>query len=455
MYLDSLGNVIAEKSWLGHLAAGVPGSVAGLAAAHDSLGSLPWAQLIQPAIDLAKKGFPLTAKEASALNEKLDIFRQHNTRPGIWWSKDKWQAGDSITLPDLGLTLELIRDQGRRGFYEGPVADSLVAEMARGGGIITKEDLLAYQPVWRPAVAGHYRGCEVISMGPPSSGGIALLQLLKMIEPFPIREYGHNSARAVHLMAEAERRVYADRAAHLGDPDFWPVPQGQLLDSMYLQQRMTSFDPEKATESTDIFAGEFPQAEGSEETTHYSIVDAQGNAVAVTTTLNGGYGACVLVGGAGFFLNNEMDDFSAKPGVPNSYGLLGAEANAIEPGKRMLSSMTPAILAKDGKLLMVVGTPGGSTIITSVFQNIVNIVDFEMDMQASVAAPRFHHQWLPDEIFFEEGAFSPETRASLEAMGHHLQQRGPMGRVDAVRILPDGDLQPGADPRGDDWSSGY
>lgn len=454
MYLDEFGEVIPDLSWKGHLAVGVPGSVAGMWAAHDSLGSLPWADLLQPAIDLAALGFALTAKEAEALNEKIDRFRTYNTRPALWWEKDVWQAGDSIHLPDLARTLSYIRDLGPAGFYQGPVADSMIAEMQRGQGIMTHEDLLAYDAQWREPLRGSYRDCEIISMGPPSSGGVALLQLLELVEPFPLSSYGFHSAEAVHLMVEAERRVYADRAKHLGDPDFWPVPVAGLLQPAYLQERMKSFSENAATPSDSIFAGN-PLVLESTETTHYSIIDAQGRAVSVTTTLNGGYGSGVLVGGAGFFLNNEMDDFSAKPGVPNAYGLLGAEANAIEPGKRMLSSMTPTIVTRHDSLLMVVGTPGGSTIITSVFQNIINIVDFNMGMNVSVSAPRFHHQWRPDQIDYEKDAFDPKVIQVLENMGHKLSIRGPIGRVDAILVLPGGSLSPGADPRGDDWSSGY
>lgn len=454
MYLDESGEVIPDLSTLGHLAAGVPGTVDGMWTAHDSLGNLPWEQLIQPAIDLAVNGFALTEKEANGLNAKQEKFERVNTREGIWWSKEAYAEGDSIVLPDLANTLRLIRDLGPAGFYEGAVADSIVAEMNRGNGIMTLEDLYNYEPVWRNPIRGTYRGCEIISMAPPSSGGIALVQLLKMIEPFPIGEYGWNSVEAVHLMTEAERRVYADRSTHLGDMDFWSVPVEGLLQKSYTDERMKSFDHNQATLSDSIKAGS-PQIYESAQTTHYSIVDEDGRAVSVTTTLNGGFGSCVLVGGAGFFLNNEMDDFSSKPGVPNLYGLLGAEANAIEPGKRMLSSMTPTIVTRGDSLYMVVGTPGGSTIITSVFQNIVNVVDHGMGMQASVSAPRFHHQWLPDLIHYEEGALSNETIQSLENMGHEVSTRGSIGRVDAILVRTDGKLETGADHRGDDWSNGY
>lgn len=454
MYLDSLGNAIGELSRRGHLAVGVPGSVAGMWAAHDSLGQLPWPRLVQPAIALAAQGFPLTKKEAEALNAKLETFRAYNRFQHPLWEAEAWQPGDSIRLPALARTLIAVRDSGTAGFYAGWVADSIVAEMQGGTGIMTHDDLQAYDASWQAPIRGNYRGHEIISMGPPSSGGVALMQLLRMIEPYPLGEYGWHSPEAIHLMAEAERRVYADRAKHLGDPDFWPVPVAQLLDSAYLRERMAGFSPTQATPSDSIEAGAFSRVE-SPQTTHYSIVDADGMAVAVTTTLNSGYGSGVMVQGAGFFLNNEMDDFSAKPGVPNIYGLLGAEANAVAPGKRMLSSMTPTIVTQGDSLLMVVGTPGGATIITSVFQNIVNVIDHGMGMQASVEAPRFHHQWRPDQISYEAGGFPAKTAQALEQLGHTLATRRAIGRVDAILVLPNGHLETGADPRGDDFADGF
>lgn len=454
MYLDEEGEVIPDLSTLGHLAAGVPGSVMGMWQAHDSLGSLPWSRLIQPSIDLAANGFLLTAKEARGLNGKQEKFRAVNTEASAWWQEEPFAEGDSIVLPDLTKTLTAIRDEGPAGFYQGWVADSIVAEMERNEGIMTHEDLSNYHAVWREPIRGSYRDCHIISMAPPSSGGIALVQLLNMVEPFPMGEYGWNRTEAVHLMAEAERRVYADRSTHLGDQDFWDVPQEELLDEIYLTERMTSFDPKLATPSDSINAGQFMVME-SPQTTHYSIVDESGMAISVTTTLNAGYGSCVRVDGTGFFLNNEMDDFSSKPGVPNLYGLIGAEANAIEPGKRMLSSMTPTIVTRGDSLLMVVGTPGGSTIITSVFQNIVNVVDHGMGMQESVSAGRIHHQWRPDQISYEAGAMTEDIMEALRQKGHQLHERGSIGRVDAILVVPGGWLETGADPRGDDWSNGY
>lgn len=453
MYLDSQGNVIPNLSWLGHLAAGVPGSVAGMFAVHDSLGQLPMETLIQPAIDLAKNGFLLTDKEATMAKDKEEKFEKYNTIPNIFTLTEDWKGGDSIYHKDLAKTLTRIRDKGAAGFYEGETAELIVEEMKRGNGIMTLEDLKNYEATWREPIRGTYKNYDIISMGPPSSGGIALMQLLKMVEPYDLAAFGWHQKRYVHLLVEAERRVYADRAKHLGDPDFYPVPISGLLDDKYLADRMNSYDPNIASISDSIFAGN-PATE-HEETTHFSIVDAEGNAVSSTTTLNGGFGSCVVVGGAGFFLNNEMDDFSAKPGEPNAYGLIGAEANAVQPGKRMLSSMTPTIVEKNDSLFMVVGTPGGSTIITSVFQNILNVIAFDMNMQESVSAPRFHHQWLPDKVDYEAGAFGFRVIDELEDIGHTMELRGAIGRVDAILVRLDGRLEGAADPRGDDAAMGF
>lgn len=454
MYLDAAGNPIVDKSLYGQLAAGVPGSVAGMAEAHQKYGRLKWEDLIAPAVRLAGSGFKLTARQARELNGLKSRFQKLNPLGTALVKETAWAEGDVLVQSELSNTLKLIKEKGRNGFYEGAVADSIVAEMQRGGGIISKQDLANYKAVWRKPVTGTYRGCEVITMPPPSSGGIALVQLLKSVEPYPLQRWGFNADSTVQLMVEAERRVYADRAAHLGDPDFYPVPQSKLIEDSYIKQRMSTFNWQKASTSAEISAGEIAPIE-HEETTHFSIVDREGNAVSITTTLNGSYGAAVVVKGAGFLLNNEMDDFSVKPGAPNMYGLVGGEANAIAPGKRMLSSMTPAILAKDGQLFMIVGTPGGSTIITSVFQTILNVVDFNQSMQSAVNAKKIHHQWLPDEVSVEEKALDSLTTVKLKAKGYKIVQRGPIGRVDAILKTKWGYYQGGADPRGDDKAIGW
>jgi len=444
MYLDSAGSAIVEKSLYGSLAAGVPGSVAGMVEAHKKYGKLKWADLVDPSVQLASKGFKISARQARELNELQVRLKQLNPQ-GTALIKDDWKAGDLLVQPELAFTMQQIRDKGRAGFYEGPVADAIVAQMNRDGGIISKEDLKNYQAVWRDAITGRYKDFNIITMPPPSSGGIALIQLLKSVEPFPLKRWGFNKDSTIQVMVEAERRVYADRAAHLGDPDFYKVPSKTLMSDAYVKKRMADFSWNQATPSSAVAAGEITAAE-HEETTHFSIVDAEGNAVSSTTTLNGSYGAVVVVKGAGFLLNNEMDDFSVKPGSPNMYGLVGGEANSIAPDKRMLSSMTPTILEREGKLYMVVGTPGGSTIITSVFQTILN---------AAVEAKKFHHQWLPDEVAFEAEAIDSLTLEKLKAKGYKMVPRGPIGRVDAILKTTSGSYQGGADPRGDDKALGY
>jgi len=449
MYLDAEGNVIPNKSTLGGLAVGVPGTVAGLVALHEKFGTLPWETLVQPAIDLARKGYVVTPKQEQSFKSKKDDFIAVNG-PETLYAQD-FEAGDRVQNLALAETLERIAKFGKAGFYQGPVADDLVARVQETGGIITHEDLLTYEPVWRDPIQFKYKDLMLYAMGPPSSGGICLGQIMKMIEPYDVGQYEHNSLQAMQVIVEAERRSYADRSLYLGDPDFVNIPKDSLLDSNYLSKRMRSFTFEKATKSSDIAPGTI-QWEESEETTHYSIVDPQGNAIAVTTTLNGSYGSKVFVEKGGYFLNNEMDDFSSKPGVPNMFGLIGGKANAIAPQKRMLSAMTPTIVEKNGKLAMVVGTPGGSTIITSVLQTILNVYEFDMDVQSAVASPRFHHQWLPDVVVFEPGLFDPSLIKSLQAKAYDIKEEYSriIGRVDAIQVSDSGEITTGADPRGDD-----
>jgi gamma-glutamyltranspeptidase/glutathione hydrolase len=449
MYLDSAGKALTEKSQNGHLAAGVPGTVAGLFASAK-YGRLPMKALVQPAIDLAEKGFVLTEAEANNLNETKEDFLKYNTVLPVFVNSRPWKKGDTLVQKELAATLTRIRDEGRKGFYEGKTAELVEAEMNRGNGLITSKDMKNYKAKVREPVVFDYKGYTVITMPLPSSGGILLPQMLKMVEDKPLAKYGFHSWQAIQLMTEVERRAYADRAKYLGDPDFYKIPVKTLTSKEYLQERMKDYDPSRAGNSKNTEAGMIAE---SKETTHLSVYDGEGNAVAVTTTLNGGYGSRTVVAGAGFLLNNEMDDFSIKPGVANMYGALGAEANAIQPGKRMLSSMAPTIVLKGKKPFMVVGTPGGTTIPTSVFQSIVNVIDFGMNADDAVNKPKFHHQWQPDLILVENG-FPKDVLEKLRSIGYKIAGPEGIGRTEMILIKADGRIEAAADTRGNDSVAG-
>lgn len=455
MFLDDAGNVDRRRSLYSAQAAGVPGSVAGMLDALDRYGSLSREAVMAPAIRLAEQGFPLTQDLAEDFERVLGSMRNYPASMAVFSNNAQpWRAGDQWIQTDLAETLKRIARDGRDGFYKGPVADMLVAEMQRLDGMINHDDLAAYNVEWREPIHGNYRGYDVWSMPPPSSGGALVVQMLNMLESYDVGAMGWGSAETVHLMIEAQRRAYADRAEHMGDPDFYPVPLAMLTNKDYATQRFLDFDPQRASLSEDIGAGFWPAE--STETTHYSVMDKNGVSVAVTTTLNLGYGNRIVVPGAGFLLNNEMDDFSAKPNEPNAYGLLGDEANKIEPGKRMLSSMTPTIVTRDGVPVLVTGSPGGSTIINTVFQVLLNVVDHGMSVEEAVAKPRFHHQWMPNIVRMEPGAFADGALETLQGMGHTELVPGGFAIGDANSILlKDGVMHATSDPRNDGGAAAY
>ena len=460
MYLDENGDVIPDMSTLGGAAVGVPGSISAIYEIHAKFGSLPIEDLFKPAIDLAKNGFVVTKKQSNSLGGKLEDFIKVNGEESLY--SKKYYEGDTIKNARFAETLSKISEYGPEVFYGGEIGKMIVNSVNKNGGIMTIDDLKNYESVWRDPVKFKYKDLEIISMSLPSSGGILLGQMLKVIEDYDIKSFGHNSVKTIQLLVEAERRAYADRSHFMGDPDYMNLPVYELMDKEYVVDRMENFSWDKATPSSEVKHGNIIVQE-SDETTHYSIIDKYGNSVSVTTTLNNSYGSKVFVEEGGFFLNNEMDDFSSKPGHPNFYGLIGSEANSIQPGKRMLSSMTPSIILKDSKPSLIVGTPGGSTIITSVLQTILNVYEFDMSVQEAVNAPRFHHQWLPDVVIFEEGIIDKEKDSILKSKSYFvislpievdtggMSARSSIGAVDAILIDEEGKVSTGADFRGDDY----
>jgi len=449
MFTDANGAYSSIKHHRSHLAVGVPGTVAGFALAHQKYGTAAWKSLVDPAVKLSSDGFAAPAGLAASLSGSLGRFKAYPATVAAYSKAGvAYAAGEQITLPDLSHTLTRIRDGGRDGFYKGETARLIAEEMKRGGGIITEQDLAQYEAKERAAIKGSYRGYDIISMAPPSSGGVAMVEMLNILEGFDLKAAGHNSPTYVHLVAEAMRRAFLDRAKYLGDPDFVKAPLDKLMSKSYATDLRKSIVRDKATPSAPT---QIAQAYESPETTHYSVVDVNGMAVSVTYTLEQGYGLGAVVAGAGFLLNNQMGDFNGKPGLTDSTGLIGTPANVASPGKRMLSSMTPSIIARDGKLVAVVGSPGGRTIINTVLQVVLNVIDFGMPMQAAVNAPRFHHQWLPDVISVERDGLSLETVSSLKAMGHEVRFGGTQGTAHSIMIDPKSGRRMGAaDPRDKD-----
>ncbi len=456
MYLDESGEPIPGLSTESLKAAGVPGSVDGLLVLLERYGTMSRKQVIGPAIKLAKEGFPLDLDLARQFERRLATMSKYPASMKVFSKKgEPYQVGDIWKQPDLAATLQRIVDKGRDGFYKGKTAELIVAEMQRGGGEITLQDLEDYHSVWREPIKGNYRGYEIYGMPPPSSGGVLVQQILNMLEPYDLRSLGWGNSETIHLMVEAERRAYADRAEYLGDPDFYDVPVAQLTDKNYAKKRFASFNPDKATLSKDVGAGTFGLE--SMETTHFSVYK-DGMMVAFTTTLNSSYGNKIVVPGAGFLLNNEMDDFSIKENTPNQFDVIGRAANAIEPGKRMLSSMSPTVVTKNGEPFLITGSPGGSTIITTTLQVIINTIDHDMPVDDAVALPRFHHQWLPNRIYYDNYAFSPDTLEALKAKGHKSLVKSRFGRGigDANSILiKDGVISGMSDTRGAGAAVGY
>jgi len=447
MFQDEDGNVVQERSRFSHKAAGVPGTVAGLALALERHGTITLKQALAPAIKLARDGFIVPRRFTEGLEQARDRLERWPATRATFYKEDgsAWQPGERFRQPELAATLQRIADQGVKGFYEGKTADLIIREMEANDGLITKADLKSYRAVIRKPVHGSYRGYDIYSMSPPSSGGTHIIQILNILEGYPIGDYGHNSARTIHLMAEAMKLAYADRSQYLGDTDFVEVPLRGLTSKDYAGELRASINTAKATPASEIAPGK-PAPYESPQTTHFSVVDQWGNAVSNTYTINFSYGSGITVEGAGFLLNNEMDDFSAKPGVPNAYGLIGGAANKVEPGKRMLSSMSPTIVRKDGRNFLVTGSPGGSRIITTTLQVIMNVIDHGMNIQTAVSVPRIHHQWLPDEIRIEQG-ISPDTVERLQDMGHKVVVNSAMGAIQSIMIGDDGTLYGGADPR--------